>query len=104
ASLIAAAALLAGCAQPAYVEAAPFAADPDCARVMLAIPEIVGGLEPRATTSQATAAYGEEFPILARCGVEPPGPTTDQCLSVSTSRGIAGWILVEQDDAWVATI
>lgn len=70
---------------------------------MLAVPEVVGGLEYRTTTSQATASWGEEFPIVARCGVEPPGPTTDECLGVTTSTAEADWVLRETDDAWVAT-
>lgn len=94
---------LAGCAQPHYVEAAPYAADPVCAEVMLAVPEVVAGLEYRTTTSQATASWGEEFVIVARCGVEPLGPTTDECLAVTTSIAEVDWVLREQDDAWVAT-
>src|SRR5690606_26890976 len=94
--------VLAGCTQPHYVEAAPYASDPDCARVMLAVPETVGGLEMRDTTSQATAAWGDEFSLVARCGVEPPGPTTDECLAVSTSVNV-DWVITETDDAWVAT-
>ncbi|WP_084105377.1 DUF3515 family protein [Demequina sp. NBRC 110056] len=97
-----AAPLLAGCAHAVVVEPATYAADPDCARVMLAIPEVVGGLEMRATTSQATQAWGDEFEILARCGVEPPGPTTEQCIAVETPAAQVDWLMAEQDDAWVA--
>ena len=57
-------ALLAGCSQPLIVDPAPYAADPDCARVMLAMPTSVGGLDVRGTSSQATAAYGAEYPIV----------------------------------------
>lgn len=92
--------LLAGCAQPLVVDPAPYAADVDCARVMLAMPETVGGLEGRATSSQATAAWGEDFPLVMRCGVEPPGPTTDQCVSIETSGATVDWLAVDEDDAW----
>jgi len=103
AALCAAAFVLAGCTSPHYVEAAPYAGDPGCADVMLAVPEVVGGLEYRTTTSQATASWGEEFAIEARCGVEPPGPTTDECLAITTSTVEVDWVLTETDEAWVAT-
>jgi hypothetical protein len=95
--------LLAGCSQPLVVDPAPYAADPDCARVMLAMPAAVGGLDVRGTTSQATAAFGAEFPIVVRCGVEPPGPTTDQCVSVETPEGQQDWLVVDEGSQWRAT-
>lgn len=95
--------VLAGCSQPLVVDPAPYAADPDCARVMLAMPDAVGGLDVRGTTSQATAAYGSEFPIVVRCGVEPPGPTTDSCVAVAADGGSQDWLVVEDSDQWRAT-
>ena len=97
------AAMLAGCAQAAVVDPAPYAADPDCARVMLAMPAVVGGLDVRGTTSQATAAYGDEFPLVVRCGVEPPGPTTAQCVSFDADGGALDWVVLEEDGQWRAT-
>ena len=94
---------LAGCSQPFVVDPAPYAADPDCARVMLAMPDAVGGLDVRGTTSQATSAYGDEFPIVVRCGVEPPGPTTDSCVAVESDAGSQDWLVVEEADQWRAT-
>lgn len=94
--------VLAGCAHPLVVEAAEYAADPDCAEVMLAVPDAVGGLEVRGTTSQATQAWGEEYEIVARCGVEPPGPTTEQCVTVDTPAATVDWLVSESGDAWVA--
>ncbi|WP_062079132.1 DUF3515 family protein [Demequina globuliformis] len=98
----ASAAVLAGCAHPLVVDPAPYAADPDCAEVMLAIPDIVGGLDQRGTTSQATQAWGEEFPIVARCGVEPPGPTTEPCLAIATASANVDWLVEETEEDWVA--
>jgi len=95
--------LLAGCSQPLVVEPAPYAADPDCARVMLAMPPVVGGLDVRGTTSQATAAYGDDFPIVVRCGVEPPGPTLDACVAVDADAGSQDWLVVEEESQWRAT-
>ncbi|WP_454051487.1 DUF3515 family protein [Cellulomonas sp. Marseille-Q8402] len=81
--------VLAGCAQAVGVAVAPDATDPDCARVVLALPESLGdGLEQRRTTSQATSAWGEPGdPVTLRCGVEVPGPTTEQCVTVETASG-----------------
>ncbi|WNM25377.1 DUF3515 family protein [Demequina capsici] len=96
--------LLASCASPYAVDPAKYAADPDCARVMLAMPDVLGGLDKRTTTSQATAAWGDdEGVVVARCGVEPPGPTTDECLSVDATTGTQDWIIDETDDSWIAT-
>ena len=102
ASAVGSSAVLAGCAPVIPVDPAPYAGDPECARVMLAAPESVGGLPLLATTSQATAAYGEEFPIIVRCGVEPPGPSADPCLVVSAGTNTLGWLVTETDDAWRA--
>jgi len=95
-----AAPLLAGCAAPLVVDPAPYAADVDCARVMLAMPEDLGGLPGRPTSSQATAAWGEEYPLVMRCGVEPPGPTTDECLSIDTSGATVDWLVIDESDVW----
>lgn len=67
------------------------------------MPDAVGGLDVRGTTSQATSAYGDEFPIVVRCGVEPPGPTTDSCVAVESDAGSQDWLVVEEADQWRAT-
>lgn len=103
AATLAPVALLAtACASPLVVEPAPYAADVQCASIMLGVPEEVGGLTLRDTSSQATAAYGEEYPIVVRCGVEPPGPSLDACLSVDTPGGAQDWLVREDGDDWVA--
>ncbi|WP_062464374.1 DUF3515 family protein [Demequina soli] len=91
---------LAGCATPLVVEAAPYAADPDCARVMLAMPDVLGGLDYRETTSQATASWGDEYPLVMRCGVEPPGPTTQECLSVDSGGTTVDWLVYDEGENW----
>lgn len=84
--LIAAAALaaplLSSCASAVGVDPGQDAADPVCAEVFVALPDRIGDAERRETTSQSTAAWGDP-PVVARCGVEPPGPTTERCLGVS---------------------
>ncbi|MEN1975230.1 DUF3515 family protein [Cellulomonas sp. P4] len=82
-------AALAGCAPQVGVTVAPHATDPDCARVVLTLPDSLGdGLDEVRTTSQATAAWGDPSdPVTLRCGVEVPGPTTEQCVTMETASG-----------------
>ncbi len=101
---LASAVMMAGCANPLIVDPAPYAADPDCARVMLSIPPVVGGLDQRAASSQATTAWGTDSPIVARCGVEPSGPTTDQCVAIETGDITVYWLIVDDGDNWRATV
>lgn len=94
-------AVLAGCSPAVTVEPAENAADPGCAPAMLAMPEVVGEHDRRETTSQATTAYGEPTAAVVRCGVTPPGPTTDPCSSVND----VDWLIREDEEGgtWTAT-
>lgn len=92
-----------GCTAPVVVEPAPYAGDPGCAPVMLGIPDEVGGLARYETSSQATAAYGDEPRIIVRCGVEVPGPSSERCVAIETPPTSADWLVVEEADAWRAT-
>jgi hypothetical protein len=94
-----AAALLAGCSSAVGVAVAPHATDPECARVVLTLPEQLGdGLTELRTTSQATAAWGDPAePVTLRCGVEVPGPTTEQCVTMETASGTSIDWLVRAD-------
>ncbi|MFI7482912.1 DUF3515 family protein [Kocuria sp. M1R5S2] len=96
------AAVLTGCAPAVTVDPAENAADPGCAPAMLAMPEGVGEHERRETTSQGTTAYGDPTAAVVRCGVTPPGPTTDACSSVN---GVDWLIRRSEEDGslWTAT-
>lgn len=86
------AAAMAGCARPVTVEAAEFAPDPVCGQVILALPHQLGALSQVPTTSQATVAWGAGE-IIVRCGVAPPPPTDERCISVTSSAGVTiDWI------------
>lgn len=87
------AAALAGCAQAVPFDAAPHASDADCAAVVVRLPDTVAGLAARETNAQGTGAWGQPAAVLLRCGVEPPGPTTERCVSVD---GV-DWIIDESD-------
>ncbi|WP_318843105.1 DUF3515 family protein [Myceligenerans pegani] len=89
----------AACAPTIGVDAAPEAADPECASVVLALPEALAEDLPRIdTNSQATAAWGEPgAAVTLRCGVEPPGPSA-QCQSVESANGTTiDWIVATDD-------
>ncbi|MDQ2661826.1 MAG: DUF3515 domain-containing protein [Actinomycetota bacterium] len=85
--------VLAGCAQAVPFDPAADASDPDCAAVVVRLPDTVAGLTERETNAQGTGAWGQPASVLLRCGVEPPGPTTDRCVSVD---GV-DWIIDESD-------
>lgn len=91
---------LSACSPIVDVDAAPDAANPDCAEVMIALPDQVAGNDLRETNSQATAAWGDPSQVVLRCGIEVPGPTTDACASVND----VDWIIQEstETDIWTA--
>lgn len=88
--------VLAGCGPAAVqLEPAPQASDPVCAQILMTLPETLGDAERRSTTTQASRAWGSP-PITLRCGVEPPGPTTERCLTVESDSGpTVDWIMSE---------
>ena len=97
---------LGGCASVVPVIVAPYATDPTCASVVLALPTSLGeGLDRVDTDAQATAAWGDpRAAVVLRCGVEPLGPTTERCQSVETPQGpTIDWVVVEQDGRWTFT-
>ncbi len=97
--LVVPALLVGGCASAVPVDPAAHATDPACAALILATPDSLGdGLHRRRTTAQATTAWGGPA-IVLRCGVEPPGPTTERCVTVSSGQGPSIDWLVVQDDA-----
>lgn len=70
------------CATTVHLEAEPYANDPSCAAAAVRLPDALGDLPRRWTDAQATAAWGDPTVIFA-CGLEPPAPTTLQCVSIS---------------------
>ncbi|MDN5899385.1 MAG: DUF3515 domain-containing protein [Brachybacterium sp.] len=75
----------------------PDAANPTCADIVLGVPPQVLGLAQVETSSQGTAAWGSgEDTIVMRCGVTPPGPTTDLCTTLADGNGVeVDWIVQE---------
>ncbi|MFF5143883.1 DUF3515 family protein [Streptomyces sp. NPDC013157] len=59
----------------------PFAQDPACARLADRYPDRLGGTTRDRVTFEGLAVWGHGS-VELRCGVNPPGPTTDACVSV----------------------
>lgn len=98
-------ALVASCSAAVPVTAAPNATDPVCAQIVLATPTTLGdGLDEVATTAQASRAWGTaDDPVVLRCGVAVPGPTTQRCVAVDTRHGPTVDWLVVPDEAGATT-
>ena len=81
AAVCAALLLTTACARAPDVALAPLADDPACSS--LSWPRAVSGLEAVGTTPQhpSASAWGDP-PIIARCGLPSPAPTTDSCVVV----------------------
>lgn len=79
------------------VPAGEAAADPVCADIVLAAPPQVLGMDRVETSSQGTAAWGSGAEtVVMRCGVTPPGPTTDQCTTLADENEIeVDWVVKE---------
>lgn len=89
---------LSGCGSPVELEPAPYASEPVCARVLLNMPDELSGAQKRDTTIQAARAWGSP-PITVRCGVDPPGPTTDRCVTAIDASGRSiDWVMREIGD------
>ena len=83
AALVSAASLLSGCAGDVPMDATPDANNPACADVIVRLPPRVAELDKRTTNAQATGAWGDPAGVLLYCGIEPSGPTTEECVNVN---------------------
>lgn len=81
-AVVAAVALLSGCATTVSMESAPEAGSPVCAAVTVRLPASVDGQARVWTDAQATGAWGSPTTVLLTCGLEPPGPSTLPCETV----------------------
>ncbi|MGN6302515.1 MAG: DUF3515 domain-containing protein [Angustibacter sp.] len=70
--------------RPLDVAAPAGASDPACAQLAAKLPATVQqqGRARTSSGSPAVAAWGDPA-IIWRCGVTPPGPTTDECIEVN---------------------
>jgi len=77
------------------IEPAPSASDPACAGLTGRVPATVLGRQAVSTDVAGAATWGDPA-IVLRCGVPPPGPTTDACIAIS---GV-DWVFSETDAAY----
>jgi hypothetical protein len=90
--------VVSACSSAVEVSPAPFAQSPACRSVSW--PDTVSGAARVATTSDSpsVAAWGGPA-IIARCGLPPLGPTTEECVTVN---GV-DWVVRPLSDGSAAT-
>lgn len=85
---------LVACAPTVPLQPAADATNPHCAEIIVHLPTTVGNQAIRQTNAQATGAWGSPASVLLRCGVTPPGPSTDICYTI---QGI-DWLVNSKKD------
>ena len=63
--------VLTGCAPLVALEPADLANDPECAEIIVRLPDELAGEAKRRVNAQSTAAWGEPVSVILRCGLEP---------------------------------
>jgi hypothetical protein len=79
---LAGATVLAGCSQTVALEPAINANTPECANMMVRLPDTVAELPRRNVNAQSTAAWGEPVAVIVRCGLPTPPPSVLPCATV----------------------
>jgi hypothetical protein len=74
---------LSGCTPNVVLEPAPDSNNPDCAQIMVRLPDQLGDLEQRFTTAQSTSAWGNPSAVLFRCGIEPVAASALPCVTAA---------------------
>lgn len=74
--------LLSGCAQPVPMQPAADATNPDCAEIIVRLPDAIDEYLQRETNAQGTGAWGAPAAILLKCGVPIPGPSALPCFTI----------------------
>jgi hypothetical protein len=75
--------VLAGCAPVVPLEPAEQANNPECAEIIVRLPDELAGLPERRVNAQSTAAWGEPTAVILRCGLEPVEISPLLCVSAS---------------------
>lgn len=84
---------LTGCAATVVMTPADDANNPNCAEVIVRLPQETNTLATRSTNSQSTAAWGSPVAVTLRCGLEPVMVSALQCV---TAGGV-DWIVDESN-------
>jgi hypothetical protein len=76
-------ALLTGCAPTVVLDPAADANNPECAEIIVRLPDSLADQPKRTVNAQSTAAWGEPVAIILRCGLEPVEVSPLPCVSAS---------------------
>ena len=85
--------VLAGCAPVVPLEPAEQANSPECAEIIVRLPDELAGLQKRRVDAQSTAAWGEPAAVILRCGLEPVEVSSLVCVTASD----VDWLLDESE-------
>ena len=80
------------------VEAAPSARDAGCTSLLTRLPSTLLGRSKGSTEVRGAAVWGKPA-IVLRCGVTPPGPSSDLCINVN---GV-DWLFTESKQFYLFT-
>jgi hypothetical protein len=83
--------VLSGCVATVVLTPADDANNPNCAEVIVRLPQETSTLAKRSTNSQSTAAWGSPVAVTLRCGLDPVMVSELPCV---TAGGI-DWIVDE---------
>ena len=83
--------VLSGCAATVVLTPADDANNPNCAEVIVRLPQETSTLTKRSTNSQSTAAWGSPVAVTLRCGLDPVMVSELPCV---TAGGV-DWIVDE---------
>jgi hypothetical protein len=75
--------VLSGCAPVVPLEPAEQANNPECAEIIVRLPDELAGLAERRVNAQSTAAWGEPAAVILRCGLEPVEVSALPCVTAS---------------------
>jgi hypothetical protein len=75
--------LLAGCAPMVVLDPAADANNPECAEIIVRLPDTVADQPKRSVNAQSTAAWGDPVAVILRCGLEPVEASALPCVSAS---------------------
>ena len=93
---------LTACTPAVPLTPAEDATNPECAEVIVRLPDAIDDFAKRETDAQATGAWGNPAAILLRCGVAVPGPSPLLCVTlqgVDWLRDPAVEVVVDGDRA-----
>jgi len=75
--------LLTACAPTVVLDPAADANNPECAEIIVRLPDSLADQQKRTVNAQSTAAWGEPVAVILRCGLEPVEVSPLPCVSAS---------------------